>query len=75
MPRDVVHIHSFHGQYATIESLLYLISRKPVLWTFHRFWGITGGCDYPGDCRKYLESCGHCPRVDEWPLWSVYPST
>ena len=67
-PSDVVHIHSFHGQYATMESLLYLASRKPLLWTFHRFWGITGGCDYPGECRKYLESCGNCPRVDEWPI-------
>jgi glycosyltransferase involved in cell wall biosynthesis len=70
-PSDVVHIHSFHGQYASMESLVYLASRKPVLWTFHRFWGITGGCDYPGDCRRYFESCGHCPRVDEWPICGV----
>jgi glycosyltransferase involved in cell wall biosynthesis len=67
-PADVVHIHSFHGLYATMESLLYLAARKPMLWTFHRFWGITGGCDYPGECRKYFESCGNCPRVDEWPM-------
>jgi glycosyltransferase involved in cell wall biosynthesis len=70
-PSDVVHIHSFHGVYASIESLVYLASKKPVLWTFHRFWGVTGGCDYPGDCRRYLESCGHCPRVDEWPICGV----
>lgn len=65
---DVVHIHNFHGIYASIESLDYLARRKPVVWTFHRFWGVTGGCDHPGDCRRFLESCGQCPRVNEWPL-------
>ena len=70
-PSDVVHIHSFHGVYATIESLVYLAARKPVLWTFHRFWGMTGGCDYPGDCRRYLDRCGQCPRIDEWPICGV----
>jgi glycosyltransferase involved in cell wall biosynthesis len=70
-PADVVHIHSFHGKYASIESLVYLAARKPVLWTFHRFWGITGGCDYPGECRRYFDSCGQCPRVDEWPICGV----
>jgi glycosyltransferase involved in cell wall biosynthesis len=57
--------------YASIESLAYLASRKPVVWTFHRFWGITGGCDHPGDCRRYLDACGNCPRVNEWPICGV----
>jgi glycosyltransferase involved in cell wall biosynthesis len=70
-PSDVVHIHNFHGNYASLESLLYLAARKPVVWTFHRFWGITGGCDHPGNCRRYFDSCGNCPRVNEWPLNGV----
>lgn len=68
---DVIHIHNFHGHYASIESLSYVARRKPVVWTFHRFWGITGGCDHPGDCRRYLEACGQCPRVEEWPICGV----
>ncbi|MDB6040802.1 MAG: hypothetical protein JWM99_4643 [Verrucomicrobiales bacterium] len=65
---DLIHIHNFHGIYASIESLTYLARRKPVVWTFHRFWGITGGCDHPGDCMRYQEACGQCPRVNEWPI-------
>jgi glycosyltransferase involved in cell wall biosynthesis len=65
---DLIHIHNFHGIYASVESLAYLAHRKPVVWTFHRFWGITGGCDHPGDCTRYLQACGHCPRVNEWPI-------
>jgi glycosyltransferase involved in cell wall biosynthesis len=64
----LVHIHNFHGIYATVESLAALSACKPVVWTFHRFWGITGGCDHPADCPKYLEACGGCPLVHEWPM-------
>ena len=68
---DVIHVHNFHGIYASIESLAYLSVHKPLVWTFHRFWGITGGCDHPGECTRYLEKCGRCPRVDEWPICGV----
>ena len=65
---DMVHLHNFHGTYASVESLAALSRRLPVVWTFHRFWGITGGCDHPDDCLKYQEKCGTCPLVDEWPM-------
>jgi glycosyltransferase involved in cell wall biosynthesis len=70
-PSEVVHIHNFHGNYASLESLVYLASKKPTVWTFHRFWGITGGCDHPGECRRYFDQCGNCPRVNEWPINGV----
>lgn len=65
---DLIHLHNFHGDYATLESLAALACSKAVVWTFHAFWGITGGCDHPRHCRKYLENCGECPWVNEWPL-------
>lgn len=65
---DIIHVHSFHGVYATLESLAYLVKAKPVVWTFHRFWGITGGCDHPFECRKYLDGCGGCPQLGRFPL-------
>lgn len=65
---QLLHIHNFHGTYANIESLAALATAKPVVWTFHRFWGITGGCDHPDGCEKYLRACGACPLVDEWPI-------
>lgn len=65
---DLIHLHAFHGLYASMETLAYVAERKPVVWTFHRFWGVTGGCDHPGGCLRYLDQCGECPRVDEFPL-------
>lgn len=60
---DLIHIHNFHGIYASINSLSHLLRFKPVVWTFHRFWGITGGCDHPFGCDRFNYGCGECPQV------------
>ena len=65
---DLMHLHNFHGRYASIESLAYVARRKPLVWTFHALWGITGGCDHPRDCRGYLAACSDCPQLGRWPL-------
>jgi glycosyltransferase involved in cell wall biosynthesis len=70
-PWDVIHVHNFHGDYAAIETLAELARRKPVVWTFHGCWGITGGCDHTGGCERYLTACGHCPQVGRWPFLPV----
>jgi len=60
---DLIHVHSFHGIYASIKTFADLVSAKPLVWTFHRFWGVTGGCDHPFNCNKYFTGCGTCPQV------------
>jgi glycosyltransferase involved in cell wall biosynthesis len=67
-PADIVHIHNFHGNYASIEALAGLIGVKRVVWTFHGLWGVTGGCDHPRGCPGYLRQCGHCPQLGLWPI-------
>jgi len=67
-PHDLIHIHNFHGKYASIESLSYLAKKKPLVWTFHALWGVTGGCDHPRTCPRYLAACGECPQLGRWPL-------
>lgn len=68
---DLIHVHSFHGLYARIETLAELAKHKPLVWTFHRFWGVTGGCDHPFGCERYLSGCGHCPQVGNFAVGSV----
>jgi glycosyltransferase involved in cell wall biosynthesis len=70
-PADIVHIHNFHGNYASIEVLAAIIAVKRVVWTFHGLWGITGGCDHPRGCSGYLSRCGHCPQLGAWPIGDV----
>jgi glycosyltransferase involved in cell wall biosynthesis len=68
---DIIHIHNFHGTYASVETLAELTRAKRVIWTFHGLWGVTGGCDHPKGCRGYLEQCGRCPQLGLWPIGDV----
>lgn len=68
---EVVHVHSYHGLYASLESFAEVARAKPLVWTFHRFWGITGGCDHPFGCERYQSGCGACPQVGRFAVGLV----
>lgn len=68
---DLVHVHNFHGKYASIQALSQLSQKTKLLWTFHRMWGITGGCDQNLGCPRYLTTCGNCPQVGVWPIGPI----
>lgn len=44
-----------------IKDLLDL--QKPVIWTMHDLWNMTGICHHPGECRNFLGECGECPLL------------
>lgn len=33
---------------------------KPVVWTMHDMWCMTGVCHHAHSCRGYMQGCGHC---------------
>jgi glycosyltransferase involved in cell wall biosynthesis len=74
-PADIIHIHNFHGSYASVEALASLARTKRVVWTFHGLWGVTGGCDHPKGCQRYLEKCGSCPQLGLWPIGNIDRTT
>lgn len=44
-----------------VERILKL--GKPVIWTMHDMWNMTGVCHHAADCSRYLEDCGNCPLL------------
>lgn len=34
---------------------------KPVVWTMHDMWPMTGICHHAGGCAQFMTRCGHCP--------------
>lgn len=64
---DVVHFHNTHGGYLNQWFLTEVAKRKPVVWTFHDMWALTGSCAHSYDCEKWKTGCGRCPYK------SVYP--
>lgn len=33
---------------------------KPIVWTMHDMWCVTGICHHARECRAYFNECGHC---------------
>lgn len=36
---------------------------KPVIWTMHDMWCMTGICHHAGRCNNYERECGDCPLL------------
>ncbi|MDD3877991.1 MAG: glycosyltransferase family 4 protein [Bacteroidales bacterium] len=62
---DIVHLHWVNGGFISLGSLKRLLEKKNnLIWTLHDMWLFTGGCHYSGECRKFEESCHHCPFLN-----------
>ena len=58
---NIINLHWTCG-FVQIETIPKL--NKPLVWTLHDMWTITGGCHYSFECSSYTQSCGTCPQLD-----------
>ncbi len=64
MPRaDVVHLHWTQGFLEPGAVFSALPTPQPMIWSLHDANAFTGGCHYPGGCRRFLDGCGCCPQL------------
>lgn len=56
---DVVNVHWVCNAFTSVGSIARL--PRPVVWTLHDMWPLTGGCVYSEDCDRYKHACGSCP--------------
>lgn len=58
---DIIHLHWINQGLLSINGIKEL-SRlgKPIIWTMHDMWPVTGICHYSGECLNYLKNCGNC---------------
>jgi putative colanic acid biosynthesis glycosyltransferase len=73
---DVVHLHNLHGYYLNVAVLFRFLKKwgKPVIWTFHDNWPITGHCSYfeHMNCFKWRTGCFKCPNIRGYPgSWGI----
>lgn len=61
---DVVHLHLIHARAnLSILSLPELSRLKPLVWTLHDPWALTGGCEHSYECERWLTGCAaRCPH-------------
>lgn len=69
---DILHIHWINR--LLIPEALPQITPKPIVWTLHDMWAITGGCHYTQGCDLFTTQCGRCPQLHSFkPM--TYPAT
>lgn len=71
---DVLHLHLIHNfANLSILSLPKLSRLKPVVWTIHDPWAMTGGCEHSFDCDRWLTGCEpRCPYPRHWSIFQHY---
>ncbi|HGH6031183.1 TPA: glycosyltransferase family 4 protein [Vibrio mimicus] len=61
---DLVHMHIIHDGFFSMDAIPFLSRRKPIVWTWHDPWPMTGHCIYPMGCDKWKTGCGNCPSLE-----------
>jgi len=64
---DVINLHNLHGMPFNPLALPRLAARRPLVWTLHDMWAMTGHCGYPPACEGWLAGCGSCPAPSAYP--------
>lgn len=68
---DVIHLHNLHGYYLHIPTLFKYLRDcgKPVVWTLHDCWAVTGHCSHfvSANCNKWKTGCEKCPLYKGYP--------
>lgn len=61
---DVIHLHWINQGMLSLKNIRKIIqSGKPVVWTMHDMWPVTGICHHAGDCTLYRTQCHDCPLL------------
>ena len=69
---DIIHLHNLHGYYLNVEMLFRFLKEynKPVIWTLHDCWALTGYCPHfdCAKCEKYKTGCFDCQHKFSYPF-------
>lgn len=58
---DIIHLHWINQGLLSVGEIKELTKLgKPIIWTMHDMWPVTGICHYSGNCNYYMKNCGNC---------------
>lgn len=66
---DLIHLHALHSFMGPARPLVAELRRsgRPIVWTLHDSWAMTGRCAIPGTCQRWAVGCGSCPDRSAYP--------
>lgn len=59
---DIVHLGWVSGGFLPLNQIGKI--SKPIVWTLHDLWPLTGGCHYTEGCQRFTDVCGRCPMLN-----------
>lgn len=61
---DIVALNWFNQGMMSLDEIRKIAAKgKPLVWTLHDMWAMTGICHHAGECDHYLSRCGRCPLL------------
>lgn len=61
---DLIHLHWINQTMLSLSVLEKILSsQKPVVWTLHDMWPLTGVCHHAERCDKWQTHCQSCPQL------------
>lgn len=61
---QALNFHNLHSDYFNIR-VLPALAVKPIVWTLHDMWALTGHCAYSYECDRWESGCFDCPLLKE----------
>ena len=61
---NIIHLHLIHNYMFNMHILPIMSKFKPIIWTMHDPWLISGHCVHHFDCDKWRIGCGNCEYLD-----------
>ena len=65
---DLIHLHNIHGGYFDLSALRKIAVEKPIVWSMHDMWAITGGEAHTFGNKNYTLGIGKTPYGHVYPL-------
>ena len=59
---DIIHLDWIANSFVDLSKLNSI--DKPLFWTLHDVWPVTGGCHCNLGCKKWETGCGNCPQLN-----------
>lgn len=65
---DAIHLHNIHYDFFDLEDLIKIAKQKPIIWTLHDMWAMTGGEAYTFENENFKKGIGKTPYQAFHPL-------
>lgn len=69
---DIVQLHNIHGGYFDLDALEKMASEKPIIWSMHDMWPMTGGEAHTFDNLNYRKGIAKTTYDHIYPLCSPW---